>query len=128
MASIALIVATPSQAFAAPAPDCSTLHSRVQALQSQANTLKGQIDAHNSRAGGVDRTNAGAVGAYNAEAQQLNGQRDALQAQANGLQSELSACGSKETAPAIPNTDGSTPTPDSAAARADSLSSKSSAT
>ena len=111
MASIALIVATPSQAFAAPAPDCSTLHSRVQALQSQANTLKGQIDAHNSRAGGVDRTNAGAVGAYNAEAQQLNGQRDALQAQANGLQSELSACGSKETAPAIPNTDGSTPTP-----------------
>ena len=52
-----------------------------------------------------------AVGAYNAEAQQLNGQRDALQAQANGLQSELSACGSKETAPAIPNTDGSTPTP-----------------
>ena len=111
MASIALIVATPSQAFAAPAPDCSTLPSRVQALQSQANTLKGQIDAHSSRAGGVDRTNAGAVGAYNAEAQQLNGQRDALQAQANGLQSELSACGSKETAPAIPNTDGSTPTP-----------------
>ncbi|GAB37326.1 hypothetical protein GOSPT_006_00160 [Gordonia sputi NBRC 100414] len=111
MASIALIVAAPTQAFAAPAPDCSTLPSRVQALQSQANTLKGQIDAHNSRGGSVDTTNAGAVGAYNAEAQQLTGQRDALQAQANGLQSELSACGSKETAPAIPNTDGSAPAP-----------------
>ena len=111
MASIALIVAAPTQAFAAPAPDCSTLPSRVQALQSQANTLKGQIDAHNSRGGSVDTTNAGAVGAYNAEAQQLTGQRDALQAQANGLQSELSACGSQEKAPAIPNTDGSAPAP-----------------
>lgn len=71
VATVVLLVSGPLAAVASPGPeDCASQVSR--ALDDV-----GRIDDHNARGSGVDRTDAAAVGAYNAEATALDQRRDA---------------------------------------------------
>ena len=92
---------------AQPAPTCSvSLASDAAKATAQAEALGAKIKAHNARQGSVDTTNAGAVNAYNAEADALNAERDSLTPLVTEIAAKLEACGSPEPAPGLPDSNG----------------------
>lgn len=69
---------------------CQTVSSAADGLRAQVESIKSRIAAHNSQP--VNRYDAGAVNAYNAEAAQLNAERDAINAQILAAGQRVSKC------------------------------------
>ncbi|SDO34372.1 hypothetical protein SAMN05660199_01759 [Klenkia soli] len=100
LTSVLVALSSPAPAQAAPvggtsAPACVNVNAQADDLLAQASALDAQIAAHNAQP--VDTTNAAAVAAYNARADELNAQRDGLIAQANALDIQVAQCISLDT-------------------------------
>ncbi|MGC4961492.1 hypothetical protein [Gordonia sp. DT101] len=101
--------------IAAAAPNCATLNSRIQSLNTEAQGYQQRVDAHNAKVAqlnaqrsSVDRRNSAAVAAWNASRQQLLNEEYALQTQ--GAQGQRAAYALKEEARQC-GTEGSTKPP-----------------